>query len=208
MNYGQVRDQILKLLNQYTRAGTPVESSYNNQQDYLNRIPGLVNDAMTEIATTARKIPTTLKLGDLRGEALDENGEKGDILYELPDDFYQLISGSIVTTKEGKILRTNQYTLNGRKYLAVPRGEAGNYTVGYYRYPNLLPEKPRDTEELDNEVETHYSIPFYVAAMLVIHDDAFLYASFYNKYEDKLAKMGPGVTAEVSPTQDVYSFFG
>ena len=205
MNYGQVRDQILKLLNQYTRAGTPVDGSYNNQQDYLNRIPDLVNDAMLEIATTTRKIPAVLNLEGLYGEEL---GENGDVLYELPSDFYQLISGSVVTTREGKVLHTNEYTLQGRKYLAVPREEAGNYTFSYYRYPTLLPNNPADTAQLDNAPETHFAIPFYVAAMLVIHDDAFLYASFYNKYEDKLAKMGPGITAEVSPTQDVYSFFG
>ena len=205
MTYEQVKNATLKLLNQYTRAGSLVESSYNNQQDYLSRIPTLVNDAMMEISTTAKKIPATLNLGSLGGRRL---GENGDVLYELPDDFYQLISGSIVTTREGKILHTNQYTLQGRKYLAVPEDEAGSYTVGYYRYPELLSESPMAEDELDNDPETHFAIPYYVAAMLVIHDDGFLYASFYNKYEDKLAKMGPGLTAEVSPTQDVYSFFG
>lgn len=205
MTYGQVRDQILKLLNQYTRAGTPVESSYNNQQDYLNRIPSLVNDAVMEIATTARKIPTLLNLSDLPREEL---GEKGDVRYELPDDFYQLVSGSVVTTQEGKVLHTNQYSIQSRKYLLVPKEEAGNYTIVYYRYPALLPDDPGDMDVLDNEPETHFAVPFYVAAQLVIHDDAFLYASFYNKYEDKLAKMGPGVTAEVDAVNDVYSFFG
>ena len=70
MNYGQVRDQVLKLLNQYSVAGDKVDGSYNNQADYLLRIPELVNDAMTEIATTARKIPTVLNLADLYQEDL------------------------------------------------------------------------------------------------------------------------------------------
>jgi len=202
MNYGQVRDQVLKLLNQYTVAGAMVDSSYNNQQDYLNRIPGLVNDAMLEIATTARKIPALLSLSDLPHEEIGD-----EVRYELPHDFYQFVSGSIVCTREGKTLHTNCYSLQGRQMLLVPKDEAGSYTIVYYRYPHLLSERPDDREELDNEPETHFSIPFYVAAFLVDHDDPFLCALFNNKYEDKLAKMNPGVIAEVKVTDDVYGFF-
>lgn len=203
MNYGQVRDQVLKLLNQYTIAGAMVESSYNNQQDYLNRIPTLVNDALLEIATTARKIPALLTLSDLPSEEIGD-----EVRYELPQDFYQFVSGSVVRTQEGRTLHTNCYALQGRQMLLVPKEEAGNYTIVYYRYPHLLPEKPDDKDTLDNEPETHYAIPFYVAAFLVDHDEPFLCALFNNKYEDKLAKMGPGVTAEVKQTGDVYGFFG
>ena len=203
MNYGQVRDQVLKLLNQYTRAGAAVVGSYNNQQDYLERIPTLVNDAMMEISTTARKIPMVVRLESL----LHEETER-EVRYELPSNFYQLISGSVVKTREGRTLHTNLYSIQGKKYLVIPREEQGDYTITCYRYPDLLNEVPQDGDELDNQPETHYAIPFYVAAYLVIHDDPFLYATFYNKYEDKLAKMGPGVTAEVRPTADTYGFFG
>ena len=102
----------------------------------------------------------------------------------------------------------NCFTIMGKKYLVIPEKEAGDYSVTYYRYPAQLSEGPEDWEELDNEVETHFAIPFYVAAHLVIHDDNFLYASFYNKYEDKLSKMGPGVTMEAHPVDDAYRFFG
>lgn len=203
MNYGQVRDQVLKLLNQYTAAGNPVADSYNNQADYLARIPGLVNDAVMEIATTARKIPATLNLGELYPEEVG-----GQVRYELPGNFYQFVSGSVVKTHTGKLLHTNQYSTQGRKFLLVPKGEAGDYTVTYYRYPELLGEEPRDTDELDNAPETHYAVAFYVAAYLVNHDDFSLSALFNNAYEDKLAKMGPGVSAEVRRVADVYGFFG
>ena len=45
MKYGELRDQVLKLLNQYTVAGDPVAETYNNQADYLKRIPTFANDA-------------------------------------------------------------------------------------------------------------------------------------------------------------------
>ena len=202
MNYGQVRDQVLKLLNQHTVAGSKVADSYNNQADYLDRIPGLVNDAMVEIATTARKIPATLSLGELCSEDFGEM-----VRYELPGNFYQFVSGSVVKTQNGKMLHTNQYRTQGRKFLLVPKNEAGNYMLTYYRYPELLREEPRDTDELDNEPETHYAVAFYVAAYLVSHDDFSLSALFNNAYEDKLSKMGAGVHADVGQVADVYGFF-
>ena len=203
MNYGQFRDQVLKILNQHTVAGTRVADSYNNQADYLERIPALLNDAILEIATTARKIPATLTTGSLRAEQVGRQ-----VRYELPGDFYQFVSGSVVKTTDGRVLHCNQYDLLGRKYLLLPKEEAGDYIITYYRYPNLVRSKPRDTDPLDNAPETHQAAAFYVAAHLVVHDDAFLYASFYNKYEDKLSKMGPGVSADVSQVVDAYSFFG
>ena len=49
-------------------------------------------------------------------------------------------------------------------------------------------------------------MPFYVAAFLVVHDDSFLFASFYNKFEDKLAKMSAGLSVEARSVDDVYNF--
>lgn len=203
MNYGQVKKAVLQLLNQYSIAGTQVPGSYNNQQDYILRIPALVNDAVMEIATTARKIPATLQLGDLPRVELGKEVE-----YRLPADFYQFVSGSVVRTVDGRVLHTNLYAQKERKYLRVPKDEAGSYEVSYYRYPMLLGDSPADTDELDNEPETHYAIPFYVAAHLVVHDEAFLYQVFYNKYEDKLAKMNSGLSAEVRSVDDSYGFYG
>lgn len=205
MTFEQVQNQVLKLLNQYSVAGSPVAPSYNNQQDYLNRMASLVNDAVMEIATTTRKIPATLVLNSLYSEDL------GDwIRYELPEDFYQFkTGGTLLTTDDGRLLHTNQYTISGKKCLLVPKKEidaGSSYVITYYRYPDLLSEKPNPTDELDNAPETHYAVPFYVAAFLVVHDDSFLFASFYNKFEDKLAKMDSGLSVEARPVEDVYGF--
>ncbi len=202
MNYGQVRDQVLKLLNQYTIAGNPVDNSYNSQQDYLNRIPALVNDAMMEIATTARKIPAVLELDRLSGEELGQ-----EVRYRLPDNFYQLVSGSAVKTAQGRVLHTNCVSVSGGTDLVLPREEAGQVRLHYYRYPMPLSETPADSDELDNTPETHFAIPFYVAAFLVDHDDPYLCALFQNKYQDKLDKMSRGQTAEIRPTADCYGFY-
>lgn len=205
MTFEQVQNQVLKLLNQYSVAGTLVAPAYNNQQDYLNRVASLANDAVMEIATTARKISATLDLSTLESE------DAGDwVRYELPEDFYQFKTGdTLLTTDDGRLLHTNLYTISGKKCLLVPKREieeGSSYTITYYRYPKLLSEKPAPTDELDNAPETHYAVPFYVAAFLAIHDDNFLFASFYNKFEDKLAKMSAGLSVEAHSVDDVYNF--
>lgn len=205
MTFEQVQNQVLKLLNQYSVAGTLVAPAYNNQQDYLNRVASLANDAVMEIATTARKIPATLDLSTLESE------DAGDwVRYELPEDFYQFKTGdTLLTTDDGRLLHTNLYTISGKKCLLVPKREieeGSSYTITYYRYPQLLGDKPAPTDELDNAPETHYAVPFYVAAFLVVHDDSFLFASFYNKFEDKLAKMSAGLSVEARSVDDVYNF--
>ena len=205
MTFEQVQNQVLKLLNQYSVAGTLVAPAYNNQQDYLNRVASLANDAVMEIATTARKISATLDLSTLGSE------DAGDwVRYELPEDFYQFKTGdTLLTTDDGRLLHTNLYTISGKKYLLIPKREieeGSSYTITYYRYPRLLSDKPAPTDELDNAPETHYAVPFYVAAFLVIHDDNFLFASFYNKFEDKLAKMSAGLSVEARSVDDVYNF--
>ena len=202
MNYAAVRDRTLMLLNQYSVAGVPVADTYNNQQDYLNRIPALVDDAVMEIATTARKIPAVVELDSLERE----EGEK-ETRYTLPADFFQLVSGSLVTGESGETVHTNLYTLEGRKYLIVPRGTE-NCRLTYYRYPVPLGDAPADGEELDNEPDTHYAVPYYAAAFLAGGDDPWLSGILYNKFEDKLRKLSPGRTAELHPAGDSYGFFG
>lgn len=204
MTFTQFQSLVLKLINQYSVAGSPVLPSYNNQQDYLNRIAGLANDAILEIATTARKIPVLLDLFTLDPEDLGKAYR-----FDLPDDFYQFKSGdTIVTTEEGYVLHTNRYGVEGHNYLVVPKKEiedGKSYTVTYYRYPRLLDAaSPDGATELDNEPETHYAAAYYVASFLVADDNAFLCSLLYNKYEDKLAKMGPGVSAEARATENLY----
>lgn len=192
-----MRDRALQLINQYTVAGSKVKETYNNQSDYLLKIPGLVNDAMTEIATTNRKIHAVCQTCELEGIM------QGDYtLYTMPDNFFQFKSGGVYELKNESLVDSNRFRFVGVNQILIPNGVQA--AIEYYRLPELLGVNPKDEDDLDNTVDTHYAIPFYVAAYLVMHDDAFLYATLYNKYEDKLAKMIPDVRAEVGPIVDAY----
>ena len=39
MTYGELKNYVLQLLNQYSTAGTLTPPTYNNQADYLARLP-------------------------------------------------------------------------------------------------------------------------------------------------------------------------
>lgn len=209
MTYDYVEKQVLKLLNQYTIAGTSVADTYNNQKDYLLRIPGLVNDAMMEIALTVRKIPVTISLEDLEcvGELPTE------LRFIMPEDFFQLKSGDTLHLTHGLTAPTHTIRENGRYFIIVPKWAVrGPDTIflTYYRYPHLIPGERANVDqsaELDNTPETHLAIPYYVAGMLALHDDAFLSSTLMNGYEDKLQKMIPDVTAESHRTIDAYDFY-
>nr|MCR5665089.1 hypothetical protein [Oscillospiraceae bacterium] len=96
MTYGQLRRAVLRLLNADTLAGESVPLSYNNQADLVLAIPGLADDAMMQIATTARRIPASAALEDL-----EKRREGGSDVYLLPSDCWRLRGRCPLRTAEG-----------------------------------------------------------------------------------------------------------
>lgn len=197
MNYGQLKADILRLINQYSVAGEKVAVTYNNQQDYINRMPALVNDALIYIATTARRLQEVA--------ALSEPEEMGNwLVYTLPEDHWQLCpSGVIYVDGNGELRRTSRYRMLGENRLAVPKPERA-LQVEYFRYPTLLREIPDDNDYIDCPVEAQSAVAFYVAAHLEIFDDPYIQATFYNEFENKLSRLGPVPVATVGTVEDAY----
>lgn len=201
MKYADIKREVLSHINQYTMAGSQVAPSYNNQADYLNRIPVLLNEALVNIRTLVKPIPVVLPLTD--GEPYG-----GMIRYELPTDFWSLRTGGVSVIRDGRFRRTNQYRLQGRKYILVP-GD-GEYTVEYYRYPVQLPldSTLTDSYEVEEDPEVIQTATYYASAYLVLQEDEFAYATLYNDYESRLGRISPGITAEVQPVEDSYGTWG
>ena len=98
MNYKWARDFALELINQYSIAGAVVPGSYNNQADYLLRIPKLLDDAQMYVATNQGRIRTSVYLSELES---DERG--GWTAYKLPKDCWQVCSSGLVRLSDGTI---------------------------------------------------------------------------------------------------------
>ena len=200
MLYSEIKRETLGHINQYSMAGSQVSPSYNNQADYLNRIPLLINEGIVNIRTLVKPAPEIFNL--VSGDDL------GDMIrYELPDDFWMLKTGGVTRVRDNHFEKTNQYMLQGRKYILIPQGFKAKYSVEYYRYPNRLPiDKTPDNFDLDEDIEVIQTATYYAAANLVLLEDEFAYSSLYNDYESRLARISRGLTAEVQPVQDVYLF--
>lgn len=200
MLYSEIKRETLGHINQYSMAGTPVSMSYNNQADYLLRIPVLINEGLVNIRTLVKPAPEVFTL--VSGE------DYGDMIrYNLPDDFWSLKTGGVSMVRDDKFQKTNEYRLHGKKSILIPQSLKGSVTIEYYRYPNLLPiNKTPDDFDLDEDIEVIQTATYYAAANLVLLEDEFAYSSLYNDYESRLGRIGRGIAAEVQQTQDSYLF--
>ena len=129
MTYGALKDYVLQLMNQYSVAGTRIPMTYNEQADLAARIPALTRDGLQYVATTARRLRTVAELG-----APAEQG--GVLLYDLPDDFYQMAAG-LLRLEGGQYVRYQGYRLLGGRQVAVPKQDRGAFQVEYFRYPHI-----------------------------------------------------------------------
>ena len=185
MNYGQIRDRALQLIDQYSIAGQTVALSYNNQADYVKKIPGLVNDCLELLFTTYRRVRTSAALPTL------SRVKFGDVTaYILPDDFWQMSGAGLVTFDErGHLVRWRRYHMMEEKMFVLDGPPPQPLMVEYYRHPRLLEGSPKDDEVLDGPIEAHMTIPYYVAAHLVLLDNSYAYAALYNEFEARAMRL-------------------
>lgn len=206
MTYGECRDLALNLIQQESIAGVTIPGTYNNQQDYLNKIVGLINAAQMEIATTVKPIPEEITLGELNREE-----KNGNYVYQLPENLWQrrgsglLVPVPYPSTYQGlRYRRYNRLRMIGNDRLILSELLPDDTILEYYRYPESLPLNPADEYDLDNVIEAQMAIPYYVAAHVVMYDDAFLYATLQNEYTAKKEALRELPHTEVDTVQDVY----
>jgi len=190
---------VLSLIGQYTMAGGIVPDSYNNQADYLQKIPGYINAALVNIRTTAKPLSVVHPLS---------GGEEyaGFLRFELPENFRKLKTGGVYMLRHGRMEKTNDYRLMGHKTILLPNSDKNEYVVEYYCYPEQIPSPCPDSYELREELDVIQAAAFYAAAMLLVQEDEFTYATLFNEYESRLQRMSYSPEAEIQPTGDVYGF--
>ena len=207
MTYGECRDLALNLIHQESIAGVTIPGSYNNQQDYLNKIPGLINAAQVDIATTTKPIPAWVELGDLM--CIEKHG---NYVYTLPEDLWQRRGSGLIFPSQEKRSdyelhydRYNHVRMIGNNQIILSEKLPPDTILEYYRYPVRMQNDPEDDDLLDNVPEAQEAVPYYVAAHIVMYDDAFLYATLQNEYSARKDAMRDQPRTEVDQVRDVYS---
>lgn len=187
MNYQWAQDTVLKLIDRYSVAGTPMALSYNNQADFVAKIPALLDDALSLIAATVRKMPKTVRLKDLACETVGEMR-----VYTLPEDCLQVCPSSA----EGAGLLDDSH-------LALTGG-AGDGMLTYYRRPVLLGDAPASETELDGTREMQMASVYYAAAHLMLHEDDYAYKALLVEWERRLGRLMPLPRTETRCIENVY----
>lgn len=201
MNYKQARLITLQLINRYTMAGSRIADTYNDQADYLRRIPALLNDAAMQAATTTAPIRV---LDELRNLRCDDNGAW--LVYTMPEDCWQMASGGLIRCHAAEFERFHGYHPVGANQFAVPKGLRGELQVEYFRYPRMLGEDPGDEDELDNTPAAQAVLPYYAAAQLLMQEDAFAYSSLKNEFESRLARLAQRPHTDFNTVDDAYGW--
>lgn len=201
MNYGQLRDFALQLIRQYSIAGTLYAPSYNNQQDYLNAIPNLVNDGLVYLATNYRPREAFTEL--FPEEAEIYGGYKR---FTLPEDVLEMKTPGLLIpdSRGGEPKYVSGYKLLLPDYVLLPMNVEQTVILNYYRRPQLVPANPVDTDPIDAPIAEQYCVAYWVAAHLVMQDDAFVYSALMNEFSSKADALSTQITAELSFIEDAY----
>lgn len=205
MTYGYCRDASLKLINQYSIGGTVIAPAYNNQFDYLKRVPELINDGLLLLAAELGVPEALLSLDGSMPEAPVPVEMSGGWSYiDLPEDFLRLSPRGLLRADEGGLKFNKDYIMLSSGRLALRTEHLSGLTVVYVRQPQKVTPESTDAALLDLPDWAAGALPYYVASHLVIGDDSFLYAALLNEFEARLLRLKPQISCETGLIEDEY----
>lgn len=117
-------------------------------------------------------------------------------LYTMPDDFYQLnkviFKGS--PTEGYGYNPTSDFYWEKRNVLAVNYNYKGEFTIDYSAYPSTIDDNTVETYEFEIDLEAQEAIPYYVASMMMMHENPSIGNKLYSLYQGKLANLDDNVS--------------
>jgi hypothetical protein len=207
VKYYEFRDFVLQLIDRFSADGAELLGNYNDQGDYMARIPGLLNSAMIDIAVNGQAF---LGVMEPKNEDLEPLAG-GFTSVKVPEDFQRMTGDGIPVVRQGRMTRIKGYYMAGKDRVLIRNDLMRDGILEYYRNPVMLDTAPGadiDDLELDGTLEAQMAAGYFVAAMLVLQDDSFAYAALRNEYDDRLTNMRKRLSAEHFYVTDVMGVEG
>ena len=200
MTYGEFKAFVMQLIDQYSANGVELTKGYNDQADFFARIPAAYNAVMLELAAGPCPI-----LAVMDRETLETAEQPGYVEAQVPEDFLRMTGDGLPMVREGRMTRIKDYWMVGADRVMIRKSLFDGAILEYCRRPATLEADPASDTVLDGTAEMLTAAAYYVAALLVLREDAFLYAALRNEYDDRVTEMKKARRrAETFFVQDVY----
>ena len=183
MTYGELKKRVLELIFSSSVAGSDIPATYNNQADYIAMIPGLVNSAQMDIATSVKRIRAKKALNQCT-----HTHSGGKYFYDFPPDCWLPFTGGMYMEFAGRYERFFAYRFVADKIELPCEAPEGLY-LEYWRFPAMINVNTPDSTELDNTPDVHQCLVYFAAANLLVYDDAYRFTVFMNEYKERMSRL-------------------
>lgn len=195
-----------------TKNGTQIIECEQGDTSEFKAYKGLITDTEDVTLIFGGQYPYSFRNVALYNQNFKtENDIPSNALYQeyiMPLNFYQLVGRGIPYTGKNKYCLTHDYEWRGKKTLMLRSDLVGEWKIDYYKYPTAITDSTEDGYILDVYEEAVWCIPYYVAAHLVMQDDANAAYTLLNEWELKMSRLNESIQTDVNIIEDVYGFFG
>lgn len=160
-------------------------------REYITAMPGAANEGLALLATAGRFLKQRLVL--IQAEEDQETDAVVRVLsgkaverYDLKalcEDFYGLDADGVCFEGEDTYRQATDWALEAGRYLVLPGGKAGCWTLYYNAYPGRITEGTPDNYELPLYPEMAALLPLYMASQLYKDDELGMAVQYRNEFE-------------------------
>lgn len=184
MTWQQVKQAALQKM--FAAPGGGIGTDPATKEDLAAMVPA-ANEAML-ILCVAKPLVRSVTV---------EKAEDGlPARYDLPalaPDLASLSGRQVTREENGESRPVWDWQLAGERYLVLPAGAAGSYTVWYNAWPEPVTEATADSWQLPLAPDAAALVPLYLASQLCRDEAPALSATLRNEFEAGLSRLAAGL---------------
>ena len=202
ITYGQIADQVLRLIDEYSRKG--VANAVSKTADYRLKIPDAVNEIQMDLANSFGRLYKEWEIANAAATYPTETSAT------LPVDWLKMAAVNQVIDSKYWVPFT-EYRLSPTAFL-YNSTQAGKIVITYFRKPTAVavadtaaPTVGELAQIIDVIPAAEYIVPIGVAGKILMVDDPTSSVELLNYYEARKFALEPGrPSASVEVITDMY----